>query len=144
MLFSYLLSSWPLKERSCWNAQSLVSIIAHHFYISFLEVIINANSYDLRHRCIYISQSIPLTVFALYSKIFRRPIPETSWLFPAFGCGFPHEIFFLKKICLHPLSALLKHPGIFGKYSKMKILVLTFLKKAFFRPSTLKTVIKKN
>ena len=34
--------------------------------------------------------------------------------------------------------------GIIGKYSKMKILVLTFLKKAnceaFFRPSTLKKI----
>ena len=42
--------------------------------------------------------------------------------------------------------------GVFGKYSKMKILVLTFLKKvkksnfeAFFRPSTLKNEsFKKN
>ena len=29
-------------------------------------------------------------------KIFLRTIPEISWLFPTFGCGYPYEIFFSK------------------------------------------------
>ena len=29
-------------------------------------------------------------------NIFLQPIPEISWLFPTFGCGYPYEIFFSK------------------------------------------------
>ena len=29
-------------------------------------------------------------------KIFLQPIPDISWLFPTFGCGYPYEIFFSK------------------------------------------------
>ena len=43
-------------------------------------------------------------------KMFLQPIPKISWLFPSFGCGYPYEIFFFEKFCLHPLTALLWHP----------------------------------
>ena len=53
---------------------------------------------------------LPPVVFALYSKNLWQPISENSWLFPTFGCGYPYEFFFFKKLCLHPLTALLGHP----------------------------------
>ena len=36
-------------------------------------------------------------------KIFLQPIPEISWLFPTFGCGYPYEIFFFSKIFVYTL-----------------------------------------
>ena len=56
--------------------------------------------------------SIPIRTYGFLpftQKIFLQPIPEISWLFPTFGCGYPYEFFFLEKFCFHPLTALLRH-----------------------------------
>ena len=52
----------------------------------------------------YFAYCLPFT-----QKISLQPIPEISWLFRTFGCGYPYEIFFLEKVCLHPVTALLRH-----------------------------------
>ena len=52
----------------------------------------------------------PTVILPSIKKIFSRPIPETSLIFPTFGCGYPYECFFFEKFCCHPLTALLRHP----------------------------------
>ena len=59
-------------------------------------------------------------------NIFRRPIPETSWLFLTFGCGYPYDFFF-RKFCLNPLTALL------GYQVQKYFLIFCFDKKIFLQ-----------
>ena len=53
-----------------------------------------------------------------FSPLLKK-IPEISWLFPNFGCGY-HYNFVLLKFSLHPLTALLGHKNIFSPFDLIK------------------------
>ena len=131
MLFSYLLSSWPLKERSCWNAQSLVSIIAHHFYISFLEVI---------YRCQFIRPASQMYLhFTIHSPHGFCPLLKNlqtthTWnflTFPSFWLRIPSWNSFSQKNLFTPSVSTFKTPRNFWKIFKNE-------KGQIFRLSTIK------
>ena len=96
----YISSHYIPHSHSIWHSFSISSTHSQtHIPTLFFQI--NPLSHGREGAVRPPSGFLPFT-----QKIFRQPIPENSWLFSTFGCGYTYDFFSSKnlKICLYWVS----------------------------------------